>query len=141
LPDKRRFGNFLVVSGYAVDKKHKFYKNTDGDDNKYIEDIETDDALIDLLQTTLSTDSEKSNYKIDKGNWYETDSPESWWNTYDHIYKGNLYIPLSDNENSGLTAGKEELPYYIQHQNETKYQIREKRKSASTVTGADVLNI
>lgn len=141
LPDKRRFGNFLVVSGYAVDKKHKFYKNTDGDDNKYIEDVETDDALIDLLQTTLSTDSKKSNYKIDKGNWYETDSPESWWNTYDHVYKGNLYIPLSDNENSGLTAGKEELPYYIQHQNEAKYQIREKRKSASMVTGADVLNI
>jgi len=141
LPDKRRFANFLVVSGYAVDKKDKFYKNTNGDENKFIEDIDADDALIDLLQTTLSTDEKKSNYKIDQSNWYETGSPESWWNTYDHIYRGNLYIPLSDNENSGLTAGKEELPYYIQKQNETQYQIREKRKSASMVTGADVLNI
>lgn len=141
LPDRQRFCNFLVVSGYAVDKKNKFYKNTDGQDNDFIEDVDADDSLIDLIQSTLSTDSKKSNYKIDKGNWYETESPESWWNTYDHIYRGNLYIPLSDNENSGLTAGKTELPYYLQHEHEAQYQIREKRKSASSVTGADVLNL
>lgn len=141
LPDRQRFCNFLVVSGYAVDKKNKFYKNTDGQDNDFIEDVDADDSLIDLIQSTLSTDSKKSNYKIDKGNWYETESPESWWNTYDHIYRGNLYIPLSDNENSGLTAGKAELPYYLQHEHEAQYQIREKRKSASSITGADVLNL
>jgi hypothetical protein len=32
------------------------------------------------------------------------------------------------------------MPYYIAHQNEKNYQDYEKRRNASTVTGADVLN-
>lgn len=140
LPDKNRFGHFLVVTGYAVDKKHKFYQTNDNKKNEFIEDQQPDDNLIDLLQRSLSTDSNKSNYKIDSKNWYETNNVDSWWNEYDHIYKGNLYIPLTENEVAGHDAGKETVPYYLQHEQQKRYNLLEKRRNASYITGADVLN-
>lgn len=136
LPNKNRFAHFLVISGYAVDKEHKFFQNNEGENNDFIEEITPNDSLVKLIETTLSTDNKGSNYTIDVKNWYE------WRDKgYEHIYKGNLYIPLSENENSSHFAGKEKLPYYIQHQNEKRYQLKEKQKNASFNIGDNLLNI
>jgi hypothetical protein len=138
LPDKNRFCRFLIVTGYAVDKDDKFSKKSNGEENKFIEEIDNpDDSLIGLIQTSLSPDG-KSNYEIDTHSWA---NPGDWFNNYDHIYKGNLYIPLSENEIASHDAGKETLPYYIQHMQQEKYQLKQKQKIASNVTGADILNI
>lgn len=138
LPDKNRFCRFLIVSGYAVDKDDKFSKKSNGEENKFIEEIDNpDDSLIGLIQTSLSPDG-KSNYEIDTHSWA---NPGDWFNNYDHIYKGNLYIPLSENEIASHDAGKETLSYYIQHMQQEKYQLKQKQKIASNVTGADILNI
>lgn len=138
LPDKNRFCRFLIVTGYAVDKDDKFSKKSNGEENKFIEEIDNpDDSLIGLIQTSLSPDG-KSNYEIDTYSWA---NPGDWFNNYDHIYKGNLYIPLSENEIASHDAGKETLSYYIQHMQQEKYQLKQKQKIASNVTGADILNI
>lgn len=138
LPDPNRFQQFLVISAYGVDKDNKFENNTNGTENQFLEEIDPEDSLITLLEQTLSTDNKKSNYKIDTFQWYAV---ADWGKkSYDHIFKGNLYIPITNNTSAGVYAGKDTMPYYIAHQNEKNYQDYEKRINASTVTGADVLN-
>lgn len=141
LPNKRRFNQFLVVTGYGVDKNHKFFKSTDGGTNKYIEDVDTHDkALMDLIARNLSTDQKQSNYQIDTENWFESSSPDTSWFTYDHVYKGSLYIPISNNEAQGHNAGGQEMPYSVMHQNEYEYQLWNKRQNAQS-SSASLLNL
>lgn len=143
LPDRRFFKRFLIVSAYGIDRDKKFYKKTGSDEaNLFLEDQTTDlsDEDVNEIVSTLATDSKKSNYKYDSKNWIETNNPESWWNTYEHIYKGNLYIPLTDNENAAHDAAKESIPRYLTDQYEKAYQINQKRKSAGIADG-DVLNL
>lgn len=137
LPNINRFQQFLVISAYGVDKDDKFENNTNGTENQFLEEVDPEDSLVTLLEQTLSTDSKKSNYKIDSFNWY---APGDWGKNYDRIFKGNLYIPITNNTSAGVYAGKDTMPYYIAYQNEKNYQDYEKRRNASTVTGADVLN-
>lgn len=141
LPAKGRFNQFLVVTGYGVDKNHKFFKSTDGGTNKYIEDVDTKDkALMELIARNLSTDQKQSNYQIDDKNWFEAESPDANWFTFDHVYKGSLYIPISNNEAQGHNAGGQEMPYSIMHQNEYEYQLWNKRQNAQT-GAASLLNL
>ena len=137
LPNVNRFQQFLVISAYGVDKDDKFENNTNGTENQFLEEVDPEDSLVTLLEQTLSTDNKKSNYKIDIFNWYAV---ADWGKNYDRIFKGNLYIPITNNTSAGVYAGKDTMPYYIAHQNEKNYQDYEKRRNASTVTGADVLN-
>lgn len=137
LPNVNRFQQFLVISAYGVDKDNKFGNNTNGTENQFLEEVDPEDSLVTLLEQTLSTDNKKSNYKIDTFEWYAV---ADWGKNYDHIFRGNLYIPITNNTSAGVYAGKGTMPYYIAQQNEKNYQDYEKRRNASTVTGADVLN-
>lgn len=137
LPDRNRFQQFLVISAYGVDKQEHFEKNTNGQDNEFIEEVDPDDGLLELLKHSLSTDDRKTNYKIDNSSW----APGDWFGNYDRIYKGNLYIPITVNENAGIFAGKGEYPYYIMKSYEEQYQNFEKRRNTSQITSADVLNL
>lgn len=132
LPNKSVFGQFLVVNGYAVDKGNKLYK-----DNNYIEEVDTsDEGLIDLIQKSLSTDSKKSNYKIDTESWFESSDPDSFFATYDHVYRGSIYIPISNNEGQGNNAGGQLLSYDIMHNKEYQYQLEQKRRTAQSASAS-----
>jgi len=108
LPDISKFEQFLVVTAYGVDKDDKFEKSTNGNENNFISEIDPDENILSTLKEGLSTDNKKSNYKIDAFGWY---NPGDWFSNYDKIYKGNLYIPISTNQASGVFAGKKEVPY------------------------------
>jgi hypothetical protein len=85
------FGQFLVVEAYATDKV-KFDKNS-----KYIEKVNNPDSTLEnRMNTALSLDAKKSNYGVDiKDHWFE------WWG-YDDIYRGTMFIPLTNNPNSSV---------------------------------------
>lgn len=144
LPNQQRFSNFLVVTAYGVDKDKKFYKNNNGDDNIFVEDqVNLSDSLKEQIERGLSTekadDKNKRNYKIDTESWFESSNPDTSWFSYDHVYKGSVYIPLSENELQGLNASKMETQTDVATKREYQYQLMQKRKNAQTAS-ADLLN-
>lgn len=138
LPNKSLFGQFLVVTGYGVDKNNTLWQNQNGEKNRYLEDVDTsNEALMETISRDLSTDSKKSNYTIDTENWFESSDPEGFF-TYDHVYKGTLYIPISNNEGQGHNAAGQKLGYDVMHEDERRYQQEQKRRTMRDV-GSGVL--
>jgi hypothetical protein len=45
---------------------------------------------MDRIETTLSTNDKKDNYKIDRNELYD-------FNGHDDVYKGCIYIPITNN--------------------------------------------
>jgi hypothetical protein len=86
----------MVTEGYTTDalsgiKNSEFVKEYKGDE----------DAAIALIQRSLATGSGKDKQvpNIDSFSWY---NPADWFNWTDTIYKGVIYIPLSNNVNSAV---------------------------------------
>ena len=138
LPNKQVFGQFLVVTGYGVDKNGTLWQDNNGEKNRYIEEVNTDNEdLMNLISRDLSTDSKKSNYTIDTESWFESSNPDGFF-TYDHVYKGTMYIPISNNEGQGHNAAGQKLGYDVMHEDEQRYQEEQKRRRMRT-TGSDIL--
>ena len=94
LPNKNMFQQFLVVEGYTTDriglKK----------DSQYIEKVSSPDSnLEDRISKALSTDSKKSDYSIDVDDHWGF--LEGHW---DDVYRGTVFIPLSNNVNSAINS-------------------------------------
>lgn len=140
LPDENRFTNFLVVDAYGVDKDKKFFQNGYGGDNTFIDEVQLTDSLKDQIETALSTENagnkNKRNFKIDTENWFESSDPDTSWFTYDHTYKGCLYIPISTNELQGLNASRLETPTKVAQTREYEHQLMEKRRQAQTASAS-----
>lgn len=95
---------FLVLEGLASNKtsgiskenKKESFKNID---SNFIKDAGDDDALFRTMEAGLSS-KEKGEYKLDN-NWISFNN--------DHIYKGNIYIPLNVSAVSAANADKNDL--------------------------------
>lgn len=93
--DPRRFGLFLMVTGYTTDRWN-FKK-----DSKYIEQVTPSKDLANRMSAALSTDKDNSNYEVDIDDWGLGWLTEGSW---DDIYRGTVYIPLNPNRNAAISA-------------------------------------
>ena len=94
--DPRRFGLFLMVTGYTTDRWN-FRK-----DSQFIEKVSNPSQdLAKRMSTALSTDKDNKNYEVDVDDW-----GLGWLfeGGYDDIYRGTVYIPLNPNRNSAVSA-------------------------------------
>lgn len=94
--DPRRFGLFLMVTGYTTDRWN-FRK-----DSQFIEKVSNPSQdLAKRMSTALSTDKDNTNYEVDVDDW-----GLGWLfeGGYDDIYRGTVYIPLNPNRNSAVSA-------------------------------------
>ena len=111
--DPRRFGLFLMVTGYTTDRWN-FKK-----DSKYIEQATATKDLEKRMSTALSTDKDNKNYQVDIDDWGLGWITEG---TYDDIYRGTVYIPLNPNRNAAVSAYGSTVKHEIGQLYEQNYQ-------------------
>ena len=130
--DPRRFGLFLMVSGYTTDR-WKFDTNS-----KYIEKVSNPDkALADRMSKALSTDKDNSNYNVDIDDW-----GLGWLfeGGYDDIYRGTIYIPLNPNRNAAVSSFGDQVKHSSGELYERNYQdILSGKVDKQQYIGSDIL--
>ena len=124
----------MVTEGYTTDalsglKTSKFVVEYKGDE----------DAAVALMQKSLSVGSGKNVQvpDIDVFSWY---NPADWFGWTDTIYKGVIYIPITNNVNAAVFGANQSLDYDEALGQEEKYQNFE-RMSNQRSTNADLLKI
>lgn len=118
-PDYSAFWQFMIVDGYAVDHSSKnTFKNS-----SFVTKVDDDSEEIQMIEKALSTDKDQSNYKIDVDNWYDL-------NGHNTVYKGSIYIPITNNQLQALTASGKSIKEGSAIQKETEYQMFQKRLQA-----------
>lgn len=138
LPDgsynQSKFAPFVVTEGYTTDalsglQTSKFVKEFEGDD----------DGAAALIQKSLAVGTGKNvqTPDVDTFGWY---NPADWFGWTDKIYKGVIYIPITNNVNSAVFGANQTIDYDEALVQEEKYQNFEKR-SQQRSTGSDILNI
>lgn len=128
--DDRRFGLFLMIDGVTTDK-WKF--NTK---SEWVEKVDPDPLLEQEMTRALSTNKDKNNYNIDVD--------DTWGfleGTWDDIYRGTLYIPLTYNINAAINAYGDQVNITSARSYERDYQDLQGRKvqDADTNIGIDQL--
>lgn len=129
-----KFAPFMVTEGYTTDtlsglKDSEFVKEYKGDD----------DAAVKLMQRSLAvgTGNKAQVPEIDTFGWY---NPADWFGWTDTIYKGVIYIPITNNVNTAVLGANQFLDYDEALLQEEKYQNFEKMSNQKS-TDADILNI
>ena len=132
--NQSKFAPFMVTEGYTTDalsglKPSDFVMEYRGDEN----------AAIALMQKCLAVGSGKNvqTPEIDSFSWY---NPMDWFSWTDTIFKGVLYIPITNNVNTAVFGANQTLDYDEALLQEEKYQNFEKMSNQRS-TGADLLNI
>lgn len=99
LPNKNRFGHFLVLEGFTSDKARAVKDNKQvsfGDiESDFILPAGDDGAIYDMIEKGLS-DKDRGKYEFNR-NW-------DWSIGHDELYKGNIYIPLNTNPINAYNA-------------------------------------
>lgn len=132
--NQAKFAPFMITEGYTTDalsglKDSEFVKEYKGDDN----------TAIALMQRSLAVGTGKNVQvpEVDTFSWY---NPADWFGWTDTIYKGVIYIPITNNVNSAVFGANQSLDYDEALSQEEKYQNFEKM-SRQNSTNADILNI
>lgn len=130
--DPRRFGLFLMVTGYTTDR-WKFKK-----DSKYIEQATPSKDLANRMSAALSTDKDNKNYEVDIDDWGLGWITEGSW---DDIYRGTVYIPLNPNRNAAISAYGDTAKHSSGQLYERNYQdILSGKVDKQKDTSSDILN-
>lgn len=112
--DPRRFGLFLMVTGYTTDRWN-FKK-----DSQYIEKVSNPSKdLEQRMSAALSTDKDNKNYQVDIDDWGLGWLMEG---SYDDIYRGTIYIPINPNRNAAISAYGTTVDHSIGQMYERNYQ-------------------
>lgn len=129
-----KFGAFMVTEGYTTDalsglKESEFVKEFQGDP----------DSTAALIQRCLQIGTGKNAQTpdIDTLSWY---NPGDWFGWTDVIYKGVVYIPITNNVNTAVFGANQSLDYDEALLQEEKYQNFEKM-SRQKSTDSELLNI
>ena len=130
--DPRRFGLFLMVTGYTTDRWN-FKK-----DSQYIEQATPSNELAKRMSAALSTDKDNKNYEVDIDDWGLGWLTEG---SYDDIYRGTVYIPLNPNRNAAISAYGDTVKHSSGQLYERNYQdILSGKVDKQKDTGSDILN-
>lgn len=130
--DPRRFGLFLMVTGYTTDRWN-FKK-----DSKYIEQATPSKDLANRMSAALSTDKDNKNYEVDIDDWGLGWLAEG---SYDNIYRGTVYIPLNPNRNAAISAYGATVKHSSGQLYERNYQdILSGKVDKQKDTSSDILN-
>ena len=129
-----KFGAFMITEGYTTDalsglKESEFVKEFQGDT----------DYAVSLIQRCLQVGTGKNAQTpdIDTFAWY---NPGDWFGWTDVIYKGVVYIPITNNINTAVFGANQSLDYDEALVQEEKYQNFEKM-SRQKSTDSELLNI
>ena len=99
LPNKNRFGHFLVLEGFTSGKAKAIKDNKQvsfGDiESDFILPAGDDSEIYDMIESGLSN-KDRGEYKFNR-NW-------DWSIGHDELYKGNIYIPLNTNPINAYNA-------------------------------------
>lgn len=132
--NQQKFAPFIVTEGYTTDalsglKSSEFVKEFKGDE----------DAAIALIQKSLAVGEGKNKEvpNVDEFAWY---NPGDWFSWTDKIFKGVIYIPITNNVNSAVFGSNQSLDYDEALTQEEKYQNFDKMTSQRT-TSSDLLNL
>ena len=132
--NKSKFAPFMITEGYTTDalsgiKESDFVTEYKGD---------TDTAVA-LMQKSLAIGTGKNiqTPDVDTFNWY---NPADWFGWTDTIFKGVIYIPITNNVNTAVFGANQKLDYDEALIQEEKYQNFEKMTQQRS-TNAELLNI
>lgn len=120
--DMDKFAPFIVASGMTTDGMVEIDKKQ----NKFITEVKQSPELVQQLKTSLATGSGKETQypDIDEYDWTEWLMPE-FINSYDHIFKGNIYIPLNMNKAAAALGGNQSIDTTTGQMLEKEYQQRD----------------
>lgn len=110
-----RFQQFFVVQGYTTDRT--FRGNDRFKDSQYLKEVK-DTSIADKMKKALSS-KENGEYEIDP---YDKWGILEFWNGWDDIYTGTMYIPITSNQNSPYLAYGQSIKQNFADKNETDYQ-------------------
>lgn len=103
LPNRNRFGQFLVLEGYTSDKAKAVRDNKEvsfGDINSnYVLPAGDDSSLYDMMKKGLSNK--------DRGDYDLGDGVFGFF--ADKLYKGNIYVPLNTNPINAQNADENDI--------------------------------
>lgn len=132
--NQSKFAPFMVTEGYTTDalsgiKPSTFVSEYKGDE----------ESAVALMQRSLAVGTGKNVTvpDVDTFSWY---NPADWFGWTDTIFKGVIYIPITNNVNTAILGANQSLDYDEALAQEEKYQNFEKM-SYQRSTGADLLNI
>lgn len=119
--DISKFAPFIVVSGVTTDN----LINIDKENNKFITEVDQTPDIVKQLKTSLSIGSGKATQypdidEYDFGEWISLGL-----NKYDHVFKGNIYIPLNMNKFSAALGGNQNIKTNRAQMLENEYQNRD----------------
>lgn len=120
--DKSKFAPFIVVSGITTDNLMEIDKKN----NTFITEVKQTPELVQELKNSLAVGSGKNiQYPgIDEYDWSEWLIPE-FINGYDHLFKGNIFIPLNMNKSAAALGGNQNLNINSAQSLEQEYQQRD----------------
>lgn len=119
-------GQFMILDGYYVDNNDKpLLVNSTS-----VIHLEPEDSIIETIEKALSTDNDKSNYKIDATSLVFGHDNE--------IYQGSIYIPITNNQLQALTADGQHIKEPSAIEKEYDYQIWMKGRNMKSTNSKEI---
>lgn len=132
--NQSKFAPFMITEGYTTDALSGIKES-----DFVVEYKGNTDAAVALIQKSLTvgTGKDATTPDIDEFSWY---NPADWFGWTDTVFKGVIYIPITNNVNTAVFGADQSLDYDEALAQEEKYQNFE-RMSNQRSTDASLLNI
>lgn len=137
LPDMSKFHPYLCINGLTTDRNFK--------DIQLVQEIKGDslDQYINIYENAVykkKTDGDQGKeykYNFDRAHAL---NPFDWFDNYDHLYKGTIFIPLTQNIIQTSQASGYEVNQHQADQLELDYQRGELSKAVN-LTSSNLLGL
>ena len=118
--DYSKFAPFIVVSGMTTDNMVDIDES-----NKFVTEVKQTPELVKQLKTSLSIGSGKNIQYPDIDEYGIMEAITFGLNDYDHIMKGNIYIPINMNKRAAALGGNQSIDTTTGQMLEKEYHQRD----------------